>query len=59
MDLDVGIGGSTDPFASGLKGRGKIHVRIQQRNGRCESGARIAQARARARAPRARAFPLR
>ena len=34
-DLDIGIGGSTDPFATGAKGRGKIHVRIQQRNGRC------------------------
>lgn len=32
--FSLGIGGSTDPFASGLKGRGKIHVRIQQRNGR-------------------------
>ena len=33
-DLDIGIGGSTDPFAIGAKGRGKIHVRIKQRNGR-------------------------
>jgi translation initiation factor 1 len=34
MPRATGIGGSTDPFATGLKGRGKIHVRIQQRNGR-------------------------
>jgi translation initiation factor SUI1 len=33
-DLDIGIGGAADPFATGAKGRGKIHVRIQQRNGR-------------------------
>jgi hypothetical protein len=33
-DLDIGIGGGSDPFATGAKGRGKIHVRIQQRNGR-------------------------
>ena len=32
-DLDIGIGGGSDPFGTG-KGRGKIHVRIQQRNGR-------------------------
>jgi translation initiation factor SUI1 len=34
QDLDIGIGGGSDPFATGAKGRGKIHVRIQQRNGR-------------------------
>ncbi len=33
-DLDIGVGGSTDPFASSLKGHTKIHVRTQQRNGR-------------------------
>jgi hypothetical protein len=33
-DLDVGFS-STDPFATGKGSKGKIHVRIQQRNGRC------------------------
>lgn len=30
----IGLGRADDPFSSGAGGRGKIHIRVQKRNGR-------------------------